>query len=84
MGLFILRNRGIVHFTYEISDTGDGTLKVELFGEDGQLEKAGPVHGYIEEPAFGTEVRWKDIRDQFYLLDQRGDFPVLRVVRLKE
>jgi len=85
VGLFARSDGSIVHFTYEKNDTPDYSLWVELFDTEGQLVRTGRVEGYAEgASALGTRVLWKDVEDRFYVVDRRGDFPVLRVVTLEE
>lgn len=84
VGLFTRTDDSIVHFTYENDDTDGGSLWVELFDAEGQLVRTGRVEGYAEgASALGTRVLWKDATDRFYVVDGRGDFPVLRVVSLE-
>jgi len=84
-GLFVRSDGSIVHFTYEKNDTPDYSLWVELFDTEGQLVRTGRVEGYAEgASALGTRVLWKDVEDRFYVVDRRGDFPVLRAMTLEE
>ena len=84
VGLFARADGSVVHFTYEKADSDGGSLWVELFDAEGQLVRTGRVEGYAEgASALGTRVLWKDADDQFYVVDRRDDFPVLRVVSLE-
>lgn len=84
-GLVRLAEGTLAHFTL-IADERGRTFGVELFDRRGRLTGYGPL---VAEP-YGTGggaslplyLAWRGDGDLLYLIDRRGEIPVVRVVRL--
>lgn len=83
-GAFVLADGTVVHF----STMGQGDERVhgvEVFDSDGRLVGYGPIEGYTSTKRTPLHFRVfaVDEAGRFYVTDDRGGFPVVRVVSLE-
>lgn len=84
-GIFRLKSREIVHFTFCEFGT-ERLFGVEVFDPRGELTGYGIIDK-VPVSATGTaslmlDIAWKDEQDRFYIID-RTETPVIRVVELE-
>jgi len=91
-GIGWLDDGRIVHLSTTENEDGIRQLQLELFDENGTLEKVGPIDDFEHdetdfeelEQAVSVSLLWVDRKSRLYFVDRRSGFPILRVMKLEE
>jgi len=90
-GVGQLNDGQIVHLSTTENEDGIRQLQLELFDENGTLEKVGPIDGFEHdetdfedvEQAVSVSLLWVDRKSRLIFVDRRSGFPILRVMNLE-